>query len=259
MAGEFHVLTQIRGSYAPADLAAESWTVNLRHALVYGSVDDRGTLPDNIAIREVPLESQPAGVTYEQEWVPDRLSQPFDMEEWMTVGVRGAVETLVGGSNWSNKCQVNEVRAYPIIGPTGRAQDRLVNVLTWDVPLKGTSTLDLLPLEVARVVSWRTSRKGPKGRGRIFLPGASTQLLSSSGNIQPGHVDLLGPTVTDFLSEIAYSGAGATPWNMRPIVTGAPYRDYAVINAVRVGQVFDAQRRRRRSLDENYREDPVTY
>lgn len=259
MAGEQHVLTSFRGSYTLPDLSEESWQFNIRHAMVYGTVDDRGVLPDNLSVRQEPFESTPAGATYIHEWTYDRLSQPFDMEEWVTVGLRGAVEDFIAGTNWSNKVQLEEIRIYPITGPTGRSTDRLVNILTWDTPVKGTGTLDLLPLEVARVISWRTNRKGPKGRGRIYLPGATTQMLSSAGNIQPGHVNLLGPAAATMLSNMSYSGQGATPWNVRPIVTGAPYRDYAVIDHVRVGAVFDAQRRRRRSLPENYREDTVSY
>jgi hypothetical protein len=45
------------------------------------------------------------------------------------------------------------------------------------------------------------------------------------------------------------SGVPAT-WNVRPIVTGSPWGNYAVVNSVQVGDVMDTQRRRRRQLVE---------
>jgi hypothetical protein len=54
----------------------------------------------------------------------------------------------------------------------------------------------------------------------------------------------------DLLSGLAFDAVLPDGTHVRPIVTGAPWETYAVIQSLSVGNVFDAQRRRRRQLTE---------
>ena len=49
MADEKHLLLTISGGYTDSTLSGEIWQVGLRLALVYGTVDDVGTLPNSWA------------------------------------------------------------------------------------------------------------------------------------------------------------------------------------------------------------------
>ena len=57
---------------------------------------------------------------------------------------------------------------------------------------------------------------------------------------------------SQFLTDCTYLGSPVATVFIQPIVTGAPYTKYAVINKVSCGDVPDTQRRRRRSLTETY-------
>jgi hypothetical protein len=59
-----------------------------------------------------------------------------------------------------------------------------------------------------------------------------------------------GAIFAEFLTNTNYTNI--TGVHIDAIVTGSPYQKYGRINAVRVGEVVDTQRRRRRQLAENY-------
>jgi hypothetical protein len=61
------------------------------------------------------------------------------------------------------------------------------------------------------------------------------------------------------LEALAYTSSDPTGARVRPVITGAPWTHYGVINQVRCGTVLDTQRRRRRSIAETYESQAVTY
>lgn len=123
------------------------------------------------------------------------------------------------------------------------------------VPIAGTDSANSLPTEVAVVVSLITDTAGARGRGRMYVPPMSLSNVTTGGLISSGAgVDLLdafeaffeglnaSTLVPDDVS--VYSGADAT---LREVST------------IRVGSVFDSQRRRRNAIPETYQSRAITH
>ena len=66
-----------------------------------------------------------------------------------------------------------------------------------------------------------------------------------------GQTDFVNLQVA-LLQALTYSGVGMGSPQTAPVVTGKPFVNYARVTEVRVGNVPDTQRRRRRSLPETY-------
>jgi len=81
-------------------------------------------------------------------------------------------------------------------------------------------------------------------------------MLSGARLATTPQADILDAHVT-FLESIGVQVSDDV--NVRPIVTGKPYVDYAVVTQVQVGNVIDTQRRRRNRLTEVRVSDSVSY
>lgn len=115
------------------------------------------------------------------------------------------------------------------------------------------------PPEVSCCLSWQTPQPGRRGRGRIYMPPAGTGEISTFGFVGSAHVSGLVTAGQTLLAALAVESIDSSATHVRPIVTGSPWTHYGVIQSVRVGHVWDAQRRRRRSELEAYASGDVTY
>lgn len=94
-----------------------------------------------------------------------------------------------------------------------------------------------LPPQVAIVASLRTGRRGPGGRGRMFLPlVASTP--AAGGTVGTADRTLVAQSVSDFCD--ALWDAGVVP----AVVNSGALR-YSSISHIECGNLYDTQRRRR--------------
>lgn len=109
---------------------------------------------------------------------------------------------------------------------------------------KGQSGGNSLPYEVACAVSLQTDKRGPSGRGRIYLPPFYTGVMTVDGRFDPTAVDSCAVMMGNFFEAVT-SDTGHVP-----IVVSRRRIVLNEITSVAVGYVPDAQRRRRRSLDE---------
>jgi hypothetical protein len=92
----------------------------------------------------------------------------------------------------------------------------------------------------------------------MFLPPATSSQISGFKVQSATQSDiLLG--AQNFMAALAYNGGGAGTPHVRPIVTGKPWTDYAVITTARVGDYVDTQRRRRNRVRETYVSGGITY
>lgn len=110
-----------------------------------------------------------------------------------------------------------------------------------------------LPPEVAVCVSLRTTTPGPRGRGRMYLPPLSPDQLDNRGGLNLTVRDGLAAGMAAFLSA----------WNADPDTKTASVAsnvgiEVSAVTAVKVGNVFDSQRRRRDRLVEFYKQAAVT-
>jgi hypothetical protein len=247
-----HFLISARGSYKDAELAAETWSFGVRCVLVNGQVDDRGFIPDNLTVVDDSVELDELGYEYKANFAIKNLQATFDMANYFEANVVPAFQALFSQTQISNQVGLDQIVLYPIESPTGNASEQRSARAILTPRKYGTATGSILPLEVARVISWGTSRPGPKGKGRIYLPGATTTTIDPHGNMSSATRTTLANNAKNLLEGLSAGNGLIGNWNVRPIVTGAPYERYAMINEIRVGAVLDAQRRRRRSLSEAY-------
>jgi hypothetical protein len=111
----------------------------------------------------------------------------------------------------------------------------------------GTSSSAPLPYEVAAVMTLNTNVRGPSYRGRTYLGGLPVSIMDAGGlfnlNVIGGIAKKFGDT---FIAPINANTGAQFQVVSRTHLVASP------IQGVRCGVVPDSQRRRRRSLHENY-------
>jgi len=264
MAGETHLLLTAIGSYSDPVLANESWAVNIRLALVFGNIDDVGTLPSWVP-SPVNINRTESAWTITGNWNVNQSAATFNPDDYLNDQAGPAfVAWQLGANRISSTCLLQQLKLSPIVGPSGHLipappyASGTPCVLTYTPAAPGGSTASILPLQNALVISHRTNQVGKHGRGRIFRPGLNpTNALTGTGYLGTvAQTDFVTLQQT-LLDALTYSPAGVGTPHVHSIVTGKPWSQYAKIASVRVGNVIDTQRRRRRSLPETYAAGPV--
>lgn len=117
----------------------------------------------------------------------------------------------------------------------------------------GASATISLPQEVAIVASLRTNGAGRSDRGRMYLPPPRVGMLLETGRLDSAGAAALSSGTAAFLAPLTASGETFTASVQSPTTSL-----YKPITLVSVGDVFDAQRRRRDNLVEVRVNTPVT-
>lgn len=142
------------------------------------------------------------------------------------------------------------------IGEDGLYMDQTTNEYVFaDVPAAGLGNASL-PNQCTIAVSTTTGfSRGPAHRGRFYLPTPSVTLDPNTGLVPEGEVDVLRGSVKTFLEDIADVPLIDSPVSLTPMVMSrkAGAAAHRKITGVEIGRVIDTQRRRRKSLVENYR------
>lgn len=264
MANEKHLYLTLSGDCTTAGLTNEVWQTGVRLALVGGTVDDIGTLPNAWEPVAQIINRTESSWTITGNWKITQGSATFQPDDYLNDQVAPAVAAWMADNRSSNQITLRQMALYPIGAPSGRAVPAIPYatgtpcLLTMtDGSIAGT-TSGLLPLQNTVVASHRTSQIGRPGRGRMFLPpcGSST---TSNGLVTDSNRDAIAAAQVAFLQGLAYDAVLPTGFHVRPIVTGGNWTKYSVINQVRVGNVMDTQQRRRRQIIETVTTEPVTY
>lgn len=251
MANEKHLLLTARGSYTPTVDEPEVWQNSIRLVLVFGSVDLDGPLPNTWDVNEEAVAEDRDDVHYVSNWNASHLDTfNFSPTDYLHDYAIPSWSDFVGTSNFSTKIFLSELALYPV-GSNGKAVEGRSAHATWVAPVSGGGDADLMPLEVARVVSWQTPRIGRRGRGRIYLAGSSKVDCTTNGEWDGTRRGTAADGAQALLEGLSYSSTNPADAHVRPIVTGSPWTQYGVITGLSVGSVFDAQRRRRNRLDES--------
>lgn len=110
---------------------------------------------------------------------------------------------------------------------------------------KGVVGAKSLPYEVACAVTLQSDARGPRGRGRMYLPPFATALVQGGGG-KFADVDLnaIGDALGTFFE------AHTTATSHVPVVVSRRAVQLHEVTAIKMGHVPDSQRRRRRSVDE---------
>lgn len=118
-----------------------------------------------------------------------------------------------------------------------------------------------LPPQISVVASLHaTPPNGYAGKGRMYLPGCHLG-LNTDGQISPTERGQLAGTLATMFTQInASTDVSGKVINMSPNVAGLPPRPGVnkQILTVRIGSVYDTQRRRRNGLSEVYSASAVT-
>lgn len=110
--------------------------------------------------------------------------------------------------------------------------------------LSGTNGTKSLPYEVSCALTLQSAKRGPSGRGRLYLPPFDPSALDVGGRFEPTGPNTLAKMLGAFFEDVL-SASGHVPVivSRRRIVLNE-------VTSVAVGYVPDSQRRRRRSQDE---------
>lgn len=127
-------------------------------------------------------------------------------------------------------------------------------IVDYDPVVTGDATGGANPYSASMVLSFNTTNsRGLASRGRMYLPLPAHPTIQSSGKYaDTGVVAAQAAFVINSLSVGIDDSLQATP-----AVLSLQDAAYAFITEVRVGDVMDTQRRRRRQLVESYAVEPV--
>jgi hypothetical protein len=254
-----HVYVVFSGGYTT--IADETWQFGIRYLVSQDitAPDTSGTLP-LIGVDAESISRTETDWNIVSTWSGAvGTAGHFHPDDWLNDQVAPAAAAFFAASTISNQVRLDSIKASPITA-TGHVAELRTTLLTWtgSNPVGG-QTGDMLPPEVALAVSWQTPRLGKRGRGRIYLPPCVEGSNSSTGQVGSGAQDANRDAAVTLLEDSAItSGIITAQWAL-PIVTGSPWTQYGEIIEVRVGSVWDAQRRRRRQLAESYSTAPVSY
>lgn len=116
-----------------------------------------------------------------------------------------------------------------------------------DTPTPGGTSTNSLPSEVAVCISLTTALAGARHRGRMYFPALASNALTIDGLLSSAvRADLAESMQDYFEATIAHSAL------LRPQVYSRVLDALFPCTALRVGSVFDSQRRRRSSIHESY-------
>lgn len=116
-----------------------------------------------------------------------------------------------------------------------------------DTPSPGTASAPSLPTEVAITISLRSALVSKRGRGRSYMPCTANNQLTAAGRF-------FHPNRDTMAAEFAAYGAPITVGlaEFNPCVASYTAQQLNQVVQIRVGDVFDVQRRRRDELAESY-------
>ncbi len=130
---------------------------------------------------------------------------------------------------------------------------------TFGATAKGTNNAAPLPPEVALVVSLRTGLPGRSHRGRLYTGGFTINSVAALGLVQPATQDLLVKALDTFGQTMKMTPVGTAVDRINWIVLSRALTEANRIEEVRVGNLWDVQRRRQNQLTESYQSEQITY
>lgn len=153
-----------------------------------------------------------------------------------------------------NVCKTVGIKAGVVIGETGKFDVDTIKTATYGTPVAGTSTSPIFPAQVALVAQLRAAGTGLGTKGRMYLPGPAHS-MQGNGKIAASNALTVAQNLRTFFdaAETATDSPGYII-NVSKGRVGVPFT--APINKrvteIRVGDVYDTQRRRRNGLTESY-------
>lgn len=135
------------------------------------------------------------------------------------------------------------------ISPDGKTKVQ-PSLFTRKTPLLGTAA-DNLPPQMSIAASLIRPVPGRAGRGRMYLPALGrSATLGTNGKVGTTAITSILNATKALVNDI--SSHGSVDIDYKVLVTSANSSKYVLPNQVRVGDLFDTQRRRRNQVTESY-------
>ena len=257
-----HLYLVVKGAYEDAELVQESWQFGLRLMPSLNALDPIGSPPMAFDADSQELTGDSTNWTSQSNFLCEGGINDLDPATYLTT-VGEAIKTWFEATNTaiSGAVIITDLSLYAV-GANGRVVSLDVGpAKATAVPkaaLDGANAGGLLPLQIAQVVSLRTNNSSKRGRGRVYLPGmTSTSISGTNGTMNATfRTNMLGTFKT--LLEALSIGSGGSPPIVRPVVIGSPWTTYYQVTEIRMGNLLDTQRRRRRQLEEVYTVAAIT-
>lgn len=253
-------LLQLRGTYTDAINATEVWQCGIRMWFDSSVPDNSGTFPAlDVALSDDSVTTSPG--TAVGNWDIDGL---VNGAGYLSDSAGEIRDTFFQSPDlFTGHTLLTSLRFYPIdtLGKVVQVDETpAVAQFTYSTPGQGVVGGNMLPLEVSPVLSFQTYKDTPKGRGRIYLPAGPVASIGPTGRFTSSYATTVRDAGAQLLSDLAVESPGPTAPHARPVVTGpSDWNKYSVIKTVRVGDVPDAQRRRRNRVLETYLAEDVDY
>lgn len=254
-----HLRLVVNGSYKAPRLAAERWQFGLRFRVSNSSSQPWGDLPTDVDWEAADASRDETDWTIEKTFtgVLPATGQ-FEPDDWLNDQVAPAVKAyFLQASTCHDTTRVDSLVAYGYTD--GKVAQTPAGVAKTTLTFKagkqpdGSATGVALPPETATCVTLLTGVSGRRGKGRIYLPMNSASNLSTDndGYLKPATTSAMASAAAVFIESLNYTNVMGNV-TVDAIVTGEPFTRYARVQGVRVGDVVDSQRRRRRQLVETY-------
>lgn len=154
-------------------------------------------------------------------------------------------------SGWGHSSfRWTHVKIAPILA-TGKYAYTGGATYDFTAPIVGVNVQTGLPPEVAVCASLRAPISGRTGRGRMYVPGLASTTLATNGTVMPAFRTVLADEAAAFIAALD-DAPGLDESGTIVMVTSAGKATGVRPSQVRVGDHFDAQRRRQHQAVETY-------
>lgn len=178
----------------------------------------------------------------------DHLFQTDLAEDFWTY-LTAVSATLYTGFRWTH------VKIAPVLADGAYGAPSAT--YTFSSPIAGGATgQSLLPPEVALAVSFRAAVLGRRGRGRFYLPALTTGWITNAGLVQTTPRDTVRSATATLVTNLE-NAPGNEEYGPILVTMSAGSSTATRPSEVRIGNHFDAQRRRQHQVAETYAVTPL--
>lgn len=97
--------------------------------------------------------------------------------------IRNAIATALSPTSWLRN--LSATTTFDQVGVVDLRNSSVPEVLSTGTPIPGIDTFNAMPDQVAFVVTLRTNMTGRSHRGRVYLLGMATDIMTTDGQVQP--------------------------------------------------------------------------
>lgn len=147
-------------------------------------------------------------------------------------------------SYWSASFKWTEIR-LSAFDPAGDVING-ATVVVLEAPVAGTDASQDLPPQTAIVQTLMSNGRGPRNRGRWYVPAHSSAPVSTGGTVNGAVMNGMNTN-----AKALWTTVGALP-HVFPAIVSAQHQSFSQVVSFKVGNRFDTQRRRSGGLRETF-------